>query len=100
MTSHISSALASGLRPSARTATSEEGSNPRRTWVYVEGCCRPRTWRFELSGSAARGGLSRSGEVSWPGTKLVAPGAPGAAAQGAERAERVEALVAVRPCHA
>src|SRR5438309_1630810 len=52
--SHINSALASGLRPSARISTPEGGSNPRRTWVYVEGCCRPRTWLFELSGSAAR----------------------------------------------
>ena len=30
----------------------------RRTWVYVEGCCQPRTWQFELSGPAARRGLS------------------------------------------
>src|SRR5215471_6575293 len=41
----------------------EGGRSPRRTWVYVEGCGRPRTWLFELSRSAARRGLSRSGEV-------------------------------------
>src|SRR6266511_1906221 len=46
----------------------EGGSSPRRTWVYVEGCCRPRTWLFELSGLAARRELSRSGEANWPST--------------------------------
>src|SRR6266849_749941 len=52
------SALASGLRPSARTATPEGASNARRTWVYVERCWRPRTWRFEPNGRAVRRGLS------------------------------------------
>jgi len=47
-------ALASGLRPSARTATPEGASGARRTCMYVERRWRPRTWHFELSGSAAR----------------------------------------------
>src|SRR5262249_9052898 len=28
----------------------EGGASPRRTWVYVEGWRRPRTWPFELRG--------------------------------------------------
>src|ERR1700675_2424026 len=77
----------------ARQTRPEGASGARRTWVYVERRWRPRTWRFELSGTAARRGLNKFGDANWPSTPGSGLGRGLRHRQGFERLERAEPLL-------
>src|SRR6266849_6899625 len=82
---HFYSALASGLRPSARNATFSVASNAQRAIVsalasglrpsarnatYASRCWLPRAWPFELRDAAPRRGLGGSGSQLGPVLQL------------------------------